>query len=69
MIFECNNFIDFLRDYGKYFNVTYSKDLKTGDIINIRLVFNTKNNKIKQYKQILWGNIMENQKELKIFQK
>ena len=32
--------------YGKYFNVTYSKDLKTGDIINIRLVFNTKNNKI-----------------------
>lgn len=32
--------------YGKYFNVTYSKDLKTGDIINVRLVFNTKNNKI-----------------------
>lgn len=32
--------------YGKYFNVTYSKDLKTDTIINVRLVFNTKNNKI-----------------------
>ena len=32
--------------YGKYFNITYSKDLKTDTIINIRLVFNTKNNEI-----------------------
>lgn len=29
-----------------YFNIAYSKDLKTGSIINIRLVFNTNNSKI-----------------------
>lgn len=29
-----------------YFNIAYSKDLKTGTIINIRLVFNTNNSKI-----------------------
>lgn len=31
---------------NNYFNISYSKDLKTGTIINIRLVFNTNNSKI-----------------------
>lgn len=32
--------------YSKYFKVTYSKDMQTGTIINIRMIFNTNNDKI-----------------------
>ena len=46
------------------FNVTYSKDLKTGTIINIRMVFNTNNSNIveKNYetiKEIISSNQFE----------
>lgn len=32
--------------FGDYFDIKYSKDLKTEEIINIRMVFNVNNNKI-----------------------
>ena len=32
--------------FGDYFNITYSKDLKTNEIINVRIVFNINDNKI-----------------------
>jgi len=32
--------------FGDYFNITYSKDLKNDEIINIRMVFNTNNDEL-----------------------
>lgn len=41
MIIEIKNRLN-----NDYFNVTYSKDLKTGQVLNIRMVFNTNDDRI-----------------------
>lgn len=46
---------------SNYFDITYSRDLKTNTIINIRLVFKTKDsNIIEEICDILWKNIIIN---------
>ena len=48
-LLEISNFVKEIKEhsaYGNYFVITYSRDLKTNSIINVRMVFNTDNNKI-----------------------
>lgn len=54
---EVNNIIQGID--SNYFNITYSSDLKTNQILNIRMVFSTKNNKIIKETYALLENIIK----------